>query len=205
MIDKNDSRSGYIGGSDMAYVYGSYETKSFSDWWTYKLTGLRTLDLSYKPSVHCGDILESAILDEVGVDVSDRNIKRLKKGTIAGVNTDALSSRCVHEAKTALHKILNKYILGYSQKISYLRQTFHAMWVCERDTAKIHYLGLSEEDYLNPFAVKVKGNVHTFVLSINDPKFDIKEHEYRIYYLTMCYNSGITPSNDGLELFKIEN
>ena len=65
MVRNDDKyRDGYIGGSDMSFVYGSYETEGFKLWWKEKLTGLRAR--SFQNSfTKAGNILEDEILNAV--------------------------------------------------------------------------------------------------------------------------------------------
>ncbi len=207
MISSNESRAGYIGGSDMGMVYGSYETKTFKDWWLQKKTGLKISQFQNIYTI-CGNIVEDYILNEVGVDYPSRHKKVTKLGTIAGVNTDALEEVGVdnkliilHEAKTMKSEKVDKIIFGYAIPANYRRQVYHGMWCADADKGFIHILPMEENDYENPFAVNTE-MVVTRELSLSD--FDTDEHEIRIGYLTYCMEEGVDPSNDGLEFYRTD-
>jgi len=203
MVRDKESRVAYIGGSDMSFIYGSFDVPTFQSWWKQKVTGLKIYNIRNDYTI-AGNLLEEDILREAGVPEICWGIKKEKKGTIAGVNTDALEDEddgvlTVHEAKTAKRKKAWTWLIGYAIPIGYRRQVYHAMWVCRANKGKIHVLGLDDEEYDNPFGVEAKGRVFTFDLDIGE--FDVEEHERRIGYLSECYEEKVNPSDSGYKIY----
>lgn len=203
MIKSGDSRVGYIGGSDMGMVYGSFDSATFNKWWMEKVSGLPGVGVNNKYT-RAGDLLEDKILEEVGVDRVYYGAKEMKEGTIAGASYDALewdAGSIVHEAKTARISKMFEWLLGYALNPNYKRQIYHCMWVCGAERGRLHVLGLKDEEYGNPFGVDVKGRVISFDFHIRD--FDVEEHERRILYLSECYWYGFDPSNKEYEMYRM--
>lgn len=202
IIDSSDRRR-FIGGSDMNYVYGSYGSRSFKDWWGEKVTGVKAYKLGGK-YIDTGTLLEASILEELGIDEKYWSIKVIKEGTISGVNTDAfeydIDDPIIHEVKTAGIEKAGKWMMGYSLPIGYRRQVYHAMWVCGCRRGKIHVLGIKDDEYDNPFAIDMDSRIYSFDLSIDD--FDIGEHVMRIGFLTECFNDHIIPTDEQYKIYR---
>lgn len=204
MVQEKFNRSGYIGGSDASWLYASYSSASFKKWWNEKVTSIRTSEFS---NVHtqAGNILESEIMKTLNIPKPAWNLRFFKEGTLAGVNTDAteVDKGIVHEIKTALHSYLFKWLHAKAGvSIDYRRQVFHGLYVAECDVAKVHVLPMSEEEKRNPFLVEnITDRIHTFEYTRD--QFDFVEHDWRVRYLTFCYNENQTPTDPGLEIFKM--
>lgn len=197
MVDERNIR-GYIGGSDANKIYGSFDTKTFGEFWDERVSGIKlnsfsTLDTSV------GNIMESKILDEVGVDRKYWNIFKVKPGTIAGINTDALTDSAYHEIKTSLPEYVLKWLSGKKITAAYRRQLMHGLYVTGRGVAYLHVLPMTEDEKACPFGLDISGKVHTFEFNKSD--FNIQEHDVRIRYLTQCYESGIRPSDSDFKNF----
>lgn len=204
MVGKRFNRGGYIGGSDASTVYLNFEGKTFRKWWAAKITGIRLYDLNNK-HLRAGTILEGEIMRVLKIPREAQSLRFFKDGTIAGVNTDAteLEAGVLHEIKTALYGYLFKWIHAKDGvSIGYRRQVQHGMYVTGVKKAKVHVLPMKEEEKTNPFLCEVTAaKIHTFDYCWKD--FDMVEHDYRIRYLTYCYDERKTPTNKGLEMFKM--
>lgn len=92
---KNKDRSGWIGASDTAVVMGSWETKTFQNFWMVKLGHIQNhVDNVY---TLCGNVFEGKILDHLGIRRRDRQIR--KRRLRLRVNLDG-EDRVIHEVKT---------------------------------------------------------------------------------------------------------
>ena len=196
---------GYIGGSDMGLVYGSYSTMSFKKIWNEKLMGIKAYDLKGK-SIDAGNILEHEILDHAEVDQKYR-INQVTKISVpdscVGVNMDAndTDQRIVHEAKTgkliAVDGMVStggKWVLQYALGVGYRRQVFHACWITGYEEALIHLMPLTDEEIENPFQVNVADKMITVTMKPWE-EFNYIEHEIRLHYLNECMNLNIQPDN----------
>lgn len=197
MIDQRNVY-GYIGGSDANRIYGSFETSTFRQWWDERLTGIKlnefnTLDTSV------GNIMESRIMDEIGIDPIYRNVFKKKEGTMAGINTDALTPCAYEEIKTALPKYVLKWLYGKAISVNYRRQVMHGLYVTGRVLGRLHVLPMTEREKKNPFNLDIRGRVVTFEFRSAD--FDMEEHDRRIMYLTKCFSEKIRPTNKGFNNF----
>jgi len=207
---ENGTRIFYIGGSDMNYCYGSFDTPTFRKWWILKTMGIKQYDLSNRKSVITGNILEAMILDEAGVPESARTKEetRIAIGdTGIGVNVDAHErGRIVHEAKTGaiMHysglttSTGGDQILGKKLGIGYRRQVFHGCWVTQCPVAMIHFFPVKDEDYENPLAADISGRLLSFELPVWK-EFDVDEHMIRMHYLSQCMKLRVDPSNEELK------
>lgn len=206
---------GYIGGSDANRLYGSFDSMTFQSWWDERMTGIKLNSFSTLDTA-VGNIMEARILDAVGVRKEHRSIFVQKEGTIAGINTDALDSRCYHEVKTALAGDVWDWIIGKAIPTEKRRQILHGMYVTDVREAKIHVLPMTRREKENPFIVDPKGRVKTFIfgadglvtgegftISCKNPRpFDFNEHDRRIRYLTMCFSEKIRPTDKEFQTFQ---
>ncbi len=205
---------GYIGGSDANRLFGSFGSPTFKAWWQERLTGIQTNVFSTLDTA-VGNIMESRILDEVGVDMDRRSFFVKKHGSMAGVNTDALDDHFLHEVKTCLAEDLYDWLRGCSISAAYRRQIQHGLYVTDRLSAKVHVLGMTRREKKNPFLVDVRGRVKTFVFSLDgtitgegfnvefkNPKpFDLADYDRRVRYLTECFSVKVWPTDEGFNQF----
>jgi len=189
---------GYIGGSDANKLFGSFETKTFKSWWSERLTGLKLNEFSTLDTA-VGNIMESLILDEVGISGNFRSIFVKKEGTIAGINTDALDNECYHEVKTGGPGMVMDWLSGKAISVAYRRQVMHGLYVTERNLGKIHVLAMTKEDKKNPFLMDVRGKVKTFEFRAED--FEMDDYHRRVMYLTKCFSEKLEPTDSDFQQF----
>lgn len=205
---------GYIGGSDANRLFGSFDTATFRTWWDERLTGIKLNNFATLDTA-TGNIMESRILDAVGVPQIHRSIFVKKEGTIAGINTDALDAECYHEVKTALAEDVYDWLRGVAIPTEKRRQILHGMYVTSRREARIHVLGMTRAEKKNPFIIDPEGRVKTFIfkedgliqgdgftIECKNPKpFDFEDYDRRVRYLTICFNKRIVPNDETFNLF----
>ena len=137
MIIDND-RSKWFGASDTSKIMGSWQTKTFALFWAEKLGLLQNNYTSV--AMKAGNAFEHRILEVVGVDRMDRQIKipklRLR------VNLDGEDNECIYEVKT--HKGLYKVTSAHWQ------QAQVEMFAAKKMLDIVSYR-LTEEDYNNFF------------------------------------------------------
>lgn len=189
---------GYIGGSDANRIYGSFSTKTFKSWWDERKTGIKLSEFSTIDTA-VGNIMESKVLDFLGIPQSGRDVFIPKEGTIAGINTDAFFNGIYNEVKTCLPEMLLKYLQGRKIEVAYRRQLAHGLYVTDTDEARIHFCPMTPEEKENPFGIDVSDRIRTFIFKRED--FDLDEHHKRIMYLTKCFNNGEQPTNNGYKQF----
>lgn len=92
---KSKDRSGWIGASDTAMVMANWSTPTWQKWWATKL-GVATNNVA-TTAMLAGTYYEHPILDALGVEMRDRQIKirRLR----LRVNLDG-EDEIIHEVKT---------------------------------------------------------------------------------------------------------
>jgi hypothetical protein len=191
---------GYIGGSDANRLYGSFETKTFKDFWNERLTGIKLNEFNTNDTA-VGNIMEHRVMDELGIDPAYRDIFVKKEGTIAGINTDALTPDAYDEIKTALPKLPYKWLNGRAISVNYRRQLMHGLYVTGRILGRLHVLPMTEQEKKNPFGLNIKGRVVTFEFEVKD--FNMEEHHRRIMYLTKCFSEKIQPTDGGLKKYRV--
>ena len=200
MISQQESRERYIGGSDANMVYMNYDTQSFKNWWSYKITGIKLFELKGM-HITLGNIIEDYVLDHIGLDRKYRGVKKMHPELkYVGCNTDGLEEDPIilHEVKKMMPQKAQKIMLGSKLPIAYRRQVGHSIWVTGAEKAKIHMLEIDEEGEYNPWGIDMGSNLYTIEMG---QELDIEEHKRRILYLTDCFDNGITPTNEGLELY----
>ncbi len=195
MITNTQSRVRYIGASDNGKVNGSFDTPSFKEWWTYKIgiTDNINFDNEY---TRAGTILESAVLNKVGIPAKFRNISIKPKDSAIGCNYDALQPDRVIEVKTMKIEKARNVLAGYSLPAIYKRQANHAMYVANVNRrwnithTDFYILPLKKEDYKNPFGADLD-----LVFKVEYDMPDISDYIKRLNYLDMCLKYGYIPSN----------
>ena len=91
----------YIGGSEANYLYLNYESKTFKDWWSYKLAGIPQHSQPNR-NMEVGTILEDEILDlyeSVNSVKGERGLSKIKG--IARGNTDYILNDKVIDVKAS--------------------------------------------------------------------------------------------------------
>lgn len=120
MINQNDSRLRYIGASDNKYVIGSFNNKTFNDWWAYKNGIISKKSIENKYTI-AGNIVEGLILDYINIPKEYRNTKIILPNSHIGCNYDALLPDMVIECKTMKEELARNILLGYSIPILYTK------------------------------------------------------------------------------------
>ena len=198
MIGVERNVLGYIGGSDAARVHGGWETKTFKDFWSERLTGLKLKSFNTIHTV-AGNIMEGYILEAVGVDKCYWNYFKHREGTIAGINTDAFDGSVYHEAKNILLEEASKWVFGYNIPSVYVYQIQHGLYVLDVDLVKFHVCMVTQKEKENPFSVTdVKSK--TVTLSFDRSYFDKTKVTMPMYgafieYLTECYEKKRYPTD----------
>src|SRR5690625_7986175 len=128
MITTTSDRHLYIGGSEANMLYLNYETKTFKNWWSNKLTELPQ-DYFTNKAMSVGTILEHDILD---LYESVNQVKGIREESkvkgIARANTDYILGDKVSDVK-ATSKAFEWFISG-KVPINYKRQLIHYCYVC---------------------------------------------------------------------------
>ena len=186
MISSQD-RSGWFGASDVGYIMGNWNTKSFKDWWLTKL-GLNTKHFT-NTAMNAGTYYEGRILDVVGSKRRDHQI--LIPELLLRINLDGDSPLQIDEIKTHKADKQFKVTKQYWQQVQV--QCFGKLQEEGRvPSATIHAYGLKEDDYKNFFnEIDHKRLTHHPV--IYDPAF-IKQFLSRLEYLRDCLKKGVFPN-----------
>lgn len=189
MIASQD-RSGWFGASDVSYIVGNYETKSFVNFWFEKMAFKQNNFTN--EAMLAGTHYEHRILDYINCPLPDKQIVinelRLR------VNLDGNDDNTIYEVKTY------KAEKGFKVPLKYKRQVWVQMFASGLMQAEIVAYGLTENDYKNYFN-EIDGNrLSRYQIEYNE-KFIVDEFLPCIKYLTDCLDKGILPTNKGREEF----
>lgn len=184
---KNRSRAGFIGGSDTAFVMGSWETKTFAHWWREKQGfECRTLRTD---AVLAGTFLEHRILKALnipGLKMDEQKITGCLR-----VNLDGSTDDTIYEVKTYR---LDK---GFKVSSAYWMQVQVEMYAFNIHTAYLAAYGLQAEDYLNYYREIEKERLSLVPVQY-DPSWIKDEYLPRLNYLSACLESGKFPKKEDL-------
>lgn len=182
------SRADWFGASDVNYIIGNYETKSFEKWWLEKL-GYSQNDF-VNDSMLAGTHYEHKILNHIGAPEKDKQIKipdlKLR------VNLDGNSETTIFEVKTYKHEN------GFKVPIKYKRQVWVQLYATGLKKAYIVAYGLIEEDYRNFFNDIDDNRLSMFEIESNEKWID-ETFLPCLKYLVDCHNKKIFPTNRGKE------
>lgn len=137
MIASQD-RSGYFGASDVNYIIGNRNTKTFKKWWLIKL-GLDVSHINNKYTM-AGTQYEHKILEKIGCPEMDKQI--IIEDLKLRVNLDGNSSDTIYEVKTHLNKFNPK---------KFYRQVQVQMYATGMRKAYIVAYQMTEKEYDNFF------------------------------------------------------
>lgn len=145
MISDHD-RSGWFGASDVSYIMGNWNTKSFKRWWLTKL-GLNDSQFATR-AMNAGTYYEGAVLDVVGSP--RRNHQIIIPEYKLRVNYDGDGEGRIDEVKTHAASKVFKTTKGYKQQVNV---QMYAKLIEEGrlPKANIYAYGLIEDDYKNFF------------------------------------------------------
>ena len=184
MITDKD-RSGWFGGSDIRFILGNYETKSFQNWWLEKL-GLRTNTFKNLPMI-AGSHYEHKILDSV-VPHARKDFQILIPELKLRINLDGDTENMIYEVKT--------YNMKDEFKIStyYKYQLQIQMFAKKINQGSIVSYGLLPEDYKNFFNEIDLKRIDFHLFNYNN---DFIENKFlpKIRYLCDCLKKTTMPKN----------
>lgn len=189
MIASKD-RSGWFGASDVSYIVGNYETKSFVNFWFEKMAFKQNNFTN--EAMLAGTHYEHRILDYIHCPVMDKQIiineLRLR------VNLDGNDNEKIYEVKTY------KAEKGFKVPLKYKRQVWVQMFASGLMQAEIVAYGLTENDYKNYFNEIDGSRLSRYQVEYNE-RFIVNEFLPCIKYLTDCLDKGVLPTNKGREEF----
>ena len=193
MIDTKD-RSGWFGASDTDRIIGSFNTKTFIDWWLIK-EGV-TYNNFESAEMNAGTHWEHRILEYVNEDMEmDKQI--LIPELRLRINLDGNTEDTDYECKTYKANKVFKVPLKYK------RQVWVQMFGSNFRKAYIVAYGLTENDYKNYLAPIDDERLGLFPIEYNE---DFIENTYlpRLKYLVHCLNDGTFPTDEDYMSYRKE-
>ena len=197
MTVKTD-RELYIGGSEANHLYLNYESKTFRDWWSYKLAGIPQ-ESQPNRNMEVGTILEDEILDlyeTVHGVKGERGLSKVKG--IARGNTDYILNDKVIDVKASNQAF--EWFLRGTIPIHYRRQLIHYCYVFELKKASILAYQVDDSLLVNPFQELDEKRMVEIEVEVTDKL--IKEHEIRLQYLEKCREKYVFPTKEGFNVFR---
>lgn len=180
---KSKDRAGYFGASDVSYIVGNTQTKSFIKWWFEKLGADRNNFTN--EAMQAGTYYEHRILDSI-----DRNIVKDKQIILENlklrVNLDGNTDDCIYEVKTY------RYEKGFKVPLKYKMQVWVQMYATGFKKAYIVAYGLLENDYKNFFNPIDKNRLELIPIEYN-ADFITDKFLPRIKYFKDCIAKGVLP------------
>lgn len=184
MIASKD-RSYYIGASDVSFVVGNWETKTFEKWYGTK-QGLYSMDF-VNEAMMAGTHFEHRILDFLDIPGMEKD-KQIIHGRLR-VNLDGNTRDTVYEVKT--YRLEN----GFKIPRKYRQQISVQMYAVGFRKAYLVSYGLEEADYNNFFR-----DIETERLQLHkidyDQEFIEREFVPKLQILSHCLEEGIFPGRD---------
>lgn len=174
---KTKDRSYYFGASDIKYIVGNWNTKTFKKWWLEKL-GIANEKYDNKYTL-AGTNYEHKIIDALNIPVIEKDNQFIKDRI--RVNLDANTKEKIYEIKTY------NFEKGFDIKNhkDYIYQVQVQMYVSKIHKAEIDAYGLLENDYINFF-----NDIDLKRLSKHEIEYDEewlkKEYIPKTNYLTEC-------------------
>jgi hypothetical protein len=192
MIESKD-RSGWFGASDTDRIIGSFNTKTFIDWWLTK-EGVTSNNFE-SAEMNAGTHWEHRILEYVNEDMEmDKQI--LIPELRLRINLDGNTEDTDYECKTYKANKVFKVPLKYK------RQVWVQMFGSKLRKAYIVAYGLTENDYINYLAPIDKDRLGLFPIEYNE---DFINNTYlpRLRYLVYCLNEGIFPTDEDYNVYQM--
>lgn len=132
-------RSGYIGASDVRYVMGCWQGKTFENWWREKL-GLCRSGFGNRYT-RAGNAWEHRILHSLGIPGLELDRQFLRQELLLRVNLDGNTRDCIYEVKTYRRKN------GFHPAPWHRWQLQVQMFCSGIPRGELVYYGLGEGDY----------------------------------------------------------
>lgn len=176
-------RADWFGASDVNYIIGNKETKSFEKWWLEKI-GLNRNDF-LNEAMAAGTHYEHRILDSLHIEEKDRQI--LIPDLRLRVNLDGNTEDTVYEVKTYKKE-------PFKLPIRYKRQVWVQMFASGLNKANIVCYRLTEDDYRNFFNEIDKNRLTIYPIEPN-PQWIERTFLPELRYLIECYKEGRLPRN----------
>lgn len=193
MIDSKD-RSGWFGASDTDRIIGSFNTKTFIDWWLIK-EGVTSNNFE-SAEMNAGTHWEHRILEYVNEDMEmDKQI--LIPELRLRINLDGNTEDTDYECKTYKANKVFKVPLKYK------RQVWVQMFGSKFRKAFIVAYGLTENDYKNYLAPIDEERLGLFPIEYNE---DFIDNTYlpRLKYLVRCLDEGTFPTDEDYMSYRKE-
>lgn len=184
------NRNDFIGGSEANMLYLNYNTKTFINWWSKKLTDLSD-DGFINKSMSVGTIIESDIVDlyeSINQVKGKRDVQEIKG--IARASTDYILNDKVIDIK-ATNKAFEWFLRG-TVPINYRRQLLHYCYVLGLNKASIVAYQVDEDLLDNPF-IKLDKN-KLFEIPVKITKQDLATHKVKLDFLEHCKQLNIMPA-----------
>jgi len=192
MIADHD-RSYYIGASDVGYVVGNWETKSFEKWYLEK-AGLYKVDFCNE-AMMAGTAYEHQILDSLGIWNMQKD-RQIIRGRLR-VNLDGDTGDCIYEVKTY------RFYNGFKVSKKYREQVCVQMYAAGIRNAYIVAYGLEDKDYNNFYREIDPKRTSLYEISY-DPAF-IEYYVERLIYLSLCLDAGRFPTETGFGVWSLRS
>ena len=193
MIASKD-RSGWFGASDVNYIIGNWETKSFTNWWLEK-AAFNSNDFTNDAMLD-GTHYEHKILDFIKAPEKDKQIRlpdvRLR------VNLDGNSEDTIFEVKTY------RFEKGFKLPIKYKRQVWVQLYASGLKKAFVVAYGLTDSDYRNFFNDIDADRLSYYEIAPNDA-FIQDEFLPKLKYLAYCLDKGLFPRKEHFNEWMISN
>ena len=177
---KSSDRSGWFGASDTAIIMGNWKTKTFARWWAEKLGLIKNTYTS--TAMITGTMYEPRILDHLGIEKRDRQIKL--RSLRLRVNLDGEDLDAIVEVKTT----------GGEYRVSKAHwQQVQVQMYASGKKARIVAYKLDPDDYKNYF-----NPIDPMRLASHEIEYDREwlESKFlpRLRYLSACLKRGVFPS-----------
>ena len=182
MIASKD-RSGYFGASDVSFIVGNWNTKTFEKWWMQKL-GINTDHFENK-FTSAGTHYEHRILESLGIPMElDKQI--IIEDLLLRVNLDGNDDTTIYECKTY------KFENGFKIPKKYVNQVMVQMYASGLRRAKVVVYGLLEGDHDNYFNPIDKQRLKEFTVEY-DERWINEVFLPKLRYLAECLKEGRFP------------
>lgn len=193
MIASKD-RSGWFGASDVNYIIGNWETKSFANWWLEK-SAFASNDFTNEAML-AGTYYEHKILDFIKSPEKDKQIKI--PTLLLRVNLDGNSDDTIFEVKTY------RWEKGFKLPIRYKRQVWVQLYASGLKKAFVVAYGLTDKDYKN-FFNDIDSNRLSFYEIEPNEKFVNEEFLPKLKYFVCCLDKGVFPRKEQFEKWMISS